>query len=102
MKRRAYLMALMEVFSSPYFYLSIIGVTILCFISVWNEFTSGANLSVAYYIDIFVGLTMFKKLVVLFAAVPYVASFCSDWKCQYIKPVVIRTGISKYIWSKVI
>ncbi len=101
MKSRALTMSFMQVFSSPVFYLSIIGVTLLCFISVWEEINSVAG-DVAYYFDIFIGLTMFKKLVVLFAAFPYVSSFCSDWKCQFIKPVVIRTGISKYVWSKII
>lgn len=101
MKRRALTMSFMQVFSSPVFYLSIIGVTVLCFISVWQEINNGGG-DVAYLFDIFIGLTMFKKLVVLFAAFPYVASFCSDWKCQFIKPVVIRTGISNYVWSKFI
>jgi len=94
-------MSFMQVFSTPVFYLSIIGVTILCFISVWEELNSFEG-NVVYYFDIFIGLTMFKKLVVLFAAFPYVASFCSDWKCQFIKPVVIRTGINKYVWSKIV
>lgn len=103
MKRSAYKMSFMQVFSTPVFYLSILGVTGLSFISIWEELSasSGQGMSVAYYLDIFIGLTMFKKLVVLFAALPYVSSFCSDWKFQYIKPLVIRTGITNYIWSKV-
>lgn len=96
-------MSFMQVFSSPVFYLSIIGVTVLSFISIWERIsTSEAGITVFYCLDIFIGLTMLKKLVVLFAALPYVSSFCSDWKCQYIKPVVIRTGIKKYVWSKII
>ncbi|WP_142383402.1 hypothetical protein [Bacillus sp. V3-13] len=103
MKRRALTMSFMQVFASPVFYLSIIGVTVLCFISIWERIsTSEAGVTVFYSLDIFIGLTMLKKLVVLFAALPYVASFCSDWKCQYIKPVVIRTGTKKYVWSKII
>ncbi|MCJ7840774.1 hypothetical protein MUB24_07615 [Lederbergia sp. NSJ-179] len=103
MKRRAFTMSAMQVSSSPAFYLSIIGVTVLCFISVWDELDAmGPAYGVYYYFDIFIGLTMFKKLVVLFAALPYVASFCSDWKYQYLKPVVIRTGAKRYVWSKVI
>ncbi|PLR86824.1 hypothetical protein CVD25_17910 [Bacillus canaveralius] len=102
MKRRAFAMSFMQVFSSPVFYLSAIGVTFLCFISIWERISaSEAGVTVYYSLDIFIGLTMLKKLVVLFAALPYVASFCSDWKFQYIKPVVIRTGIKKYVWSKI-
>lgn len=103
MKRKSLKMSFMQLFSSPLFYLSIIGVTILCFISIWERVSaSETRITVVYCFDIFIGLTMFKKLVVLFAAIPYVSSFCSDWKCQYIKPVVIRTGIKEYIWSKII
>lgn len=104
MDRKAFKMSAMQVFLSPVIYLSIIGVTILCFMSVWEEFRMvvGKDGSVVYFFQMFVGLTMFKKLAVLFAALPYVASFCNDWKYQYLKPVVIRTGVKKYIWSKVI
>lgn len=95
-------MACSQAFVNPYFYLSILGVTILSFISIWEELSVwGSKMSIVYYFDIFVGLTMFKKLVVLFAAVPYVSSFCNDWKYQYIKPTIIRTGIKSYLWSKV-
>ena len=67
-------MAAMQVFSSPVFYLSAIGVTVVCFISIWEEFiaTAGNSASVVYFYQLFVGLTMFKKLTVLFAALPYV------------------------------
>jgi hypothetical protein len=95
------MMSLYQVFSSPVIYVSIIGVTVLCFASVWEEMSMN-DASVAYLIEIFIGLTMFKKLVVLFAALPYVSSFCSDWKYQYIKPITIRTGIHRYIWSKLV
>lgn len=93
----------MQVFSSPLFYLSIIGITATCFVSIWERVSiSEPRITVVYCFDIFIGLTMFKKLAVLFAAIPYVSSFCSDWKYQYIKPVVIRTGVKRYIWSKII
>ena len=102
MKRRVLAMSFMQVFSSPVFYLSIIGVTALSFISIWERIsTIEAGVTVTYSFDIFISLTMLKKLVVLFAALPYVASFCSDWKFQYIKLIVIRTGVTKYVWSKV-
>jgi len=94
---------MLQLFSAPLFYLSIIGVTVLCFISISERISlSDPGITVTYCLDIFLGLTMFKKLVVLFAAIPYVSSFCADWKYQYIKPVVVRTGIKRYVWSKII
>ncbi|WP_400243113.1 hypothetical protein AB3U99_18705 [Niallia sp. JL1B1071] len=101
MKRRALSMSFMQVYTSKVFYLAIIGVTVLCFISVWDSLKM-PGVSVSYLIEIFIGLAMFKKIVVLFAAIPFVSSFCSDWKCQYIKPVIIRSGINKYIRAKII
>lgn len=103
MRRRAFIMSTKQVFSSTVFYLSIIAVTALSFLSVWSDLTEtvGKGGSVVYFFELFLGLSLFKKLVVLFAALPYVSSFCSDWKYQYIKPVVIRTGVKKYIWSKI-
>lgn len=103
MKKRAFKMCMLQLFSAPLFYLSIIGVTVLCFISISERISlSDPGITVAYCFEIFLGLTMFKKLVVLFAAIPYVSSFCVDWKYQYIKPVVVRTGIKRYVWSKII
>ncbi|MCB5935769.1 hypothetical protein LI012_10430 [Caldibacillus thermoamylovorans] len=103
MQRRAFMMSTKQVLSSPVFYLSILAVTALSFFSVWNDLTEtvGKGGSVVYFFELFLGLTMFKKLTVLFAALPYVSSFCSDWKYQYIKPVVIRTGVKRYTWSKI-
>lgn len=104
-KRRVFFMGFMQIFQSPLFYLAIIGLCGMCFISVWQYLTGmdgnfkGTN--VLYFFEIFIDLTMFKKLVVIFAAIPFAASFCSDWNCQYIKPVVIRSGVRKYTWSKV-
>lgn len=101
-KRRMFTVSFIQVFSSPWFYLATLGVSALCFISIWQYYADyGQYGSVYYYLDLFIGLTMFKKLVVLFAAVPYSASFCSDWNCQYIKPIVIRSGLRKYILSKI-
>ena len=101
MKRRALSMSFMQVYTSKVFYLAIIGVTVLCFISVWDSLEM-PGVSVSYLIEIFIGLAMFKKIVVLFAAIPFVSSFCSDWKCQYIKPVIIRARINKYIRARII
>jgi hypothetical protein len=104
-KRHAFRMSLLQVARSPLFYLAVIGVCALCFFSVgqyMKESWKGIhNQSVLYFFDLFIGLSMYKKLVVLFTVIPYAASFCSDWNCQFIKPVVIRTGVSRYIWSKI-
>ncbi|BAE83938.1 hypothetical protein DesLBE_5323 [Desulfitobacterium sp. LBE] len=47
-------------------------------------------------------LQAFTMLSVLLAALPYGASFCTDWDHQFIRPTVIRSDVKRYSASKVI
>ncbi len=93
-------MDFLQVLSSPGFYAAIVGVALLCYVSTRDYLGKGS--SVVIIMNLLIGLSMFKKLIVLLVSVPYASSFCSDWNCQYIKPVVLRGGINKYAWSKVL
>jgi hypothetical protein len=100
-KRRVFVMGFLQLFSSPWLYVAAAGLCGLCFVSIWQYYIEAKETSILYLFELFLGLSMFKKLAVLFAAVPFAAVFCSDWNCQYIKPVVIRSGIKKYAWSRI-
>lgn len=94
-------MGFMQILKSPAIYLSVLGVAIICFISVqpyMDQKVEGGG--VAYYFDLLLGLSMSKKLITLCSALPGVALFCGDWSCQYIRPVVIRSGVKAYIRSR--
>lgn len=93
-------MNLLQLFGSPLFYLSVLGVSLAFFITVQSEINSYSSL--LYLLDLFIGLFMPKKLVVLLAAIPYAASFCSDWNHEYLKFIIVRSGVRKYTTSKVL
>lgn len=89
-------MNLMQIFLSPIFYLSIILVVAVSFISV-NQYQPR---DVAQGVDLLIGLSLFKKMIVIFTSLTFVGSFCSDWNHQYIRAVVARCGKENYIFSK--
>jgi hypothetical protein len=87
-------------FISPKMLLSVLGVFLFCIISVF-QYAPHAP-SALYLIDLLMGLSMFKKVLVILAALPFVVSFCSEWNTQYIRFLVVRDGLKRYIWSKII
>lgn len=89
-----------RIFSSPKIYLSVLGVALLCYISTQKYIHGGED--IYYILDLLIGLSVFKKLIVIFAAVPCVTGFYDDWKHQYIKNLVVRTGKKNYMLSKII
>lgn len=89
-------MNLMQIFLSPIFYLSIILVVAVSFFSV-NQYQPQ---DVTKAIDLLIGLSFFKKMIVIFTSLTFVGSFCSDWNHQYIRAVAIRAGRENYIFSK--
>lgn len=72
-----------RIFSSPKMYLSILGVVLLCYIST-EKYIHG-SVDIYYILDILIGLSVFKKLIIIFSALPCVTGFYDDWKHQYIK-----------------
>ena len=84
-----------QIFFSPLYLISILGTTILVALVMQSYVGIDGN-SVTYLLD----LSMPKKIVVILAAIPYSASFCTDWNHQYIQPMISRTGIKSYIFAK--
>lgn len=91
---------LKRIFVSPKIYGAVACVFFLCYIST-EEYIQG-NVDIFYILDLLIGLSVFKKLIVIFAALPCVTGFYDDWKNQYIKNIVMRGGKSNYIISKVV
>ena len=87
-----------RIFSSPKMYLSILGVVLLCYIST-EKYIHG-SVDIYYILDILIGLSVFKKLIIIFSALPCVTGFYDDWKHQYIKNIVIRTGRRIILYPK--
>ena len=74
-------------------YLSILGVVLLCYIST-EKYIHG-SVDIYYILDILIGLSVFKKLIIIFSALPCVTGFYDDWKHQYIiSKIVVCVSIS--------
>lgn len=82
-----------RIFSSPKMYLSILGVVLLCYIST-EKYIHG-SVDIYYILDILIGLSVFKKLIIIFSALPCVTGFYDDWKHQYIKKYSHSNGKKK-------
>ncbi len=93
-------MNMIQVLNSPVTYISILLVAAVFLLSIEKEIDEYS--SVSGLIELFIGLSLPKKLVVLIASIPYVTSFCSDWNYQYIKNIVIRSNSKRYILAKVV
>lgn len=103
-KRRVFLMSVRQLLFSPFLYVSIVIVFILCVTSAKETIfdITIPRIDLAYVMDLFMDLSLFQQLVILTAAIPTAASFCNDWCCQFIRPVVVRSGVKRYALSKVL
>lgn len=86
---------------SPYFYVGLIGIVILCCTDFIHNVRFGYD-SVLYHVEIFLGLAQYRRALVLFAALPFVANFAEEWKSGVIKSCVTRIGIKKYAVTNVL
>ncbi len=90
----------MQIMCSPFYVFCVLSSSLVFFVSI--KIYIDDTVSVSYLVDLFLGLAMPKKLIVLLAAISCSTTFCSDWNFQYIQPVVFRCGIKKYVYSKFI
>lgn len=103
-KRHILLMNVRQILSSPILYLCIVMVAVLCAASVRETVfdITIPRIDLAYVMDLLMDLSLFQQLIILMAAIPTAASFCNDWCCQFIRPVVVRSGVKRYALSKVL
>lgn len=93
---KSFKMNLMQIFFNPAFYLSVFLVVAAGFIAV-NPYGPA---DVVQGVEMLFTLSLFKKMIAIFASLAYVGSFCSDWNNQYIRAVIVRSGKEDYIFSK--
>lgn len=103
MTKNIIMMDTYKILTSKLFFISILGVAVFCFVSVHQDIpiTHLHETTVINMIDLLFCLSMFKKILIIFASIPIVAIFCTDWIYQYIRPVIMRGGIKRYIWTKI-
>lgn len=91
---------LKRIFSSWQFYVSIISGLALVLhpvLLIANEWRLSTPLEL---FSVAMGISDFTPFVVIFAVLPYGASFCVDYQTNYANGIVCRTGFKKYIRSR--
>ncbi len=91
---------LKRAFLSVWFPASVIAAAAMCCLCAWDYMDRGAN--PVYLVDIMLNLGMLKKVLVFFAAVPFVTVYCQDFNSGYIHSLVVRSNARKYAWSDVL
>ncbi len=85
---------------SPHTYIGVMGVFAVCLINLRGMLIN-EHTTVLDRIDLFLDLDAFRKLVVIFAALPFTANFADEWKNNVAMHCITRKGIKKYALSNV-
>lgn len=85
---------------SPFLYISILGITALCFTVFFDEMFGYG--SVSYHVDIFLGLAQYRNCLILFGALPFAANFADEWNSGIVKECIARKGVKKYALSNLL
>lgn len=86
---------------SPLTYIGVLGVFAVCLMNLRGMLITEYT-TVLQRIDLFLDLDAFRKLVVIFAALPFTANFADDWKNNVTMSCITRKGIKKYAVSNVL
>lgn len=84
---------------SPLTYIGVFGVLAVCLLNIHGQ--SSSFETVITRINMFLDLDAFRKITVLFAALPFTANFSDEWKSKITTYCVTRKGVKKYAFSNV-
>lgn len=93
---------LQRAFLSGYFWLAILLVLLLNYLSVFMEIRSIGNSNAIYLLTNFCFGGDNIVVLLFLGSLPYVKSFVTDWNTQFLRFHLIRTTLDGYTWSKVI
>lgn len=85
---------------SPLTYIGVLGVLAVCLLNIRGQ--SSSFETVVTRINMFLDLDAFRKITVLFAALPFTANFSDEWKSKITPYCVTRRSVKKYAVSNVI
>lgn len=86
---------------SPLTYIGVFGVLAVCLANLRGMEIS-QNTTVMGRIDLFLDLDAFRKITVLFAALPFTANFSDEWKSKTTFSCVTRKSVKSYALSNVV
>lgn len=92
---------LKRAFISKRYVIALVGTVIMCYICA-KDYMNDTNMPCAYIIELIINLSMFKKIMVFFSAVPFVCSYCKDNNSKYINLILTRGKKNTYIISNIL
>ncbi len=96
---RAYLYKILH---SALFYLSIVGVLLICLIRMVEHyignFTGG---DIVMEVNILLDLDAFRKVIAIFAALPFAANFANEWNSNITSSCVLRSSGGRYVTANI-
>lgn len=84
---------------SPLTYAGVFGVLAVCLLNIRGQ--SSSFETVVTRINMFLDLDAFRKVTVLFAALPFTANFSDEWKSKITPYCITRRSVKKYAVSNV-
>lgn len=83
---------------SPYLYIGFIGVLAVVFYSMKGTYGADAYTNLQMLLD----LESFRRMYVIFAAVPFAANFADEWNSKVITGCITRKNVLKYSVSNIV
>lgn len=95
-------MNLKTLFISRSFYISIaVNLAALILTYYFNRAQGGTeDVCDEFFSDFYFGIL--SKIVILVSSLPVITGFCTDWNTQFIRSVVSRAGINRYLRHKIL
>lgn len=87
-----------QIVCSPMTYFSVLCISAVCFFGMSSQTPS---FGVIYAFDVMLDLSSYRKLMMLFAALPFVSRFAQEWNANASNQIIARTSPRKYIFAHI-
>lgn len=87
-----------QIVSSPMTYFSILCISAVCFFGMSSQTPS---FGVIYAFDVMLDLSSYRKLMMLFASLPFISRFAQEWNAGASNQIIARTTPRKYIFAHI-
>lgn len=91
---------LKKIFTSPVIYFCIIAIAMIVYIGMPKENFMVSGVLSAF--DIMLDISSYRKLIMIFAGIPFTASFCQEYINGSTNLIAVRTSPKQYILSHII
>ncbi|MBP1546274.1 MAG: hypothetical protein J6A37_06715 [Oscillospiraceae bacterium] len=91
---------LIRTLKQPKLFISVLGVFAMCMMRLTNGAFTADDL--VGDLDLLVNIDAFRKVIVVFSAVPFASVFADEWNHKMTISCVLRSTPKKYAWSQVV